>query len=51
MKAANVSDVQVIDKAKDVGGGKITPNTELNYVMALIFGFSIPLVFVFDCFF
>ncbi len=47
VKAANVSDVQVIDRAKDTGGGKIGPNTGLNYVLAIIFGLSIPLVFVF----
>jgi len=47
VKAANVSDVQVIDAAKDVGGGKIGPNTELNYVLAIIFGFVIPFIFVF----
>ena len=37
----------VIDTAKDTGGGKIGPNTELNYVMALLIGGVIPLVFVF----
>ena len=42
VKAANVSDVQVIDEAKDTGGGKIGPNTQLNYVMALLFGLIIP---------
>lgn len=47
IKAANVSDVQVIDKAMDTGGGKIGPNTQLNYVMALLVGSFIPLVFVF----
>jgi len=47
VKAANVSDVQVIDEAKDTGGGKIGPNTQLNYVMALLFGLIIPFVFVF----
>ena len=47
VKAANVSDVQVIDEAKDTGGGKIGPNTELNYVMAFIFGLMIPFIFVF----
>ncbi|UAB81242.1 polysaccharide biosynthesis tyrosine autokinase [Marixanthomonas sp. SCSIO 43207] len=47
VKAANVSDVMVIDKAKDTGGGQIGPNTQLNYMMALLFGFVIPFVFVF----
>jgi capsular exopolysaccharide synthesis family protein len=47
IKAANVSDVQIIDKAMDTGGGKIGPNTQLNYVMALLIGSFVPLVFVF----
>ncbi|MFV8279939.1 polysaccharide biosynthesis tyrosine autokinase, partial [Christiangramia marina] len=47
VKAANVSDVLVIDKAKDTGGGRIGPNTQLNYVMALLVGGVIPLTFVF----
>ncbi len=47
VKAANVSDVQVIDPAKDIGGGQIGPNNQLNYVMATVFGFFIPFVFVF----
>ncbi|HAT65451.1 MAG TPA: sugar transporter, partial [Flavobacteriaceae bacterium] len=34
VKAANVSDVLVIDMAKDTGGGQVGPNTQLNYVMA-----------------
>ena len=47
VKAANVSDVLMIDPAKDTGGGQIGPNTRLNYIMALFFGFIIPFVFVF----
>src|SRR5690606_28416065 len=47
VKAANVSDVMVIDTAKDTGGGQIGPNTQLNYVMALMVGGVIPLTFVF----
>ena len=47
IKAANVSDVLIIDKAKDIGGGKIGPNTQLNYVMAVMVGGVIPLTFVF----
>ena len=47
IKAANVSDVLVIDKAKDTGGGRIGPNTQLNYVMAVLVGGVIPLTFVF----
>ena len=47
IKAANVSDVMIIDKAKDTGGGQIGPNTQLNYVMAMLVGGVIPLTFVF----
>lgn len=47
VKAANVSDVMIIDSAKDTGGGKIGPNTQLNYLMALIFGLLIPFLFAF----
>jgi capsular exopolysaccharide synthesis family protein len=47
VRAANVSDVIVIDPAKDVGGGQVGPNNQLNYVMAGVFGFFIPFVFVF----
>lgn len=47
VKAANVSDVMVIDSAKDTGGGKIGPNTQLNYMMAALLGLFIPLVIVF----
>lgn len=47
VKAANVSDVMVIDPAKDTGGGKIGPNTQLNYVMAGLYGLFIPIFIVF----
>ncbi|MFT5238674.1 MAG: capsular exopolysaccharide synthesis family protein [Flavobacteriaceae bacterium] len=47
VKAANVSDVLVIDPAKDIGGGQVGPNTRLNNVMATMLGFAIPFLFVF----
>ncbi len=47
IKASNVSDIQIIDEAKDVGNPKIGPNNQLNYVMAIFFGLGIPLVYVF----
>ncbi|MFT5231855.1 MAG: capsular exopolysaccharide synthesis family protein [Planctomycetota bacterium] len=46
VKAANVSDVLVIDSAKDTGGNQIGPDTKLNYMLALFFGLLIPFVFV-----
>ncbi len=47
VKAANVSDVVFIDRAKDTGGGKVGPNTQLNYMMAGLLGFFIPLFIIF----
>ncbi len=47
VKAANVSDVQIIDPAKDTGGGQVGPNTKLNYILAGIFGFLLPFMVVF----
>ena len=51
VKAANLSDIHFIDPAKDVGGGLIGPKTSVNYVLALILGILIPLLFVFAVFF
>ncbi len=47
VKAANVSDVLIIDPAKDTGGGQVGPNTQLNYIMAIMFGLLFPFLFVF----
>lgn len=47
VKAANVSDVLIIDPAKDTGGGQVGPNTKLNYIMATLFGLLFPFLFVF----
>lgn len=47
IKASNVSDIQIIDEAKDVGGGQVGPNNQLNYVMAVLFGIGIPLAYIF----
>ncbi len=47
VKAANVSDVLVIDSAKDTGGGQIGPNTKLNNMVAIMFGLLVPFLFVF----
>ncbi|MAZ28809.1 MAG: sugar transporter [Cytophagaceae bacterium] len=51
VKAANVSDIMVIDSARDTGGGAIGPNTRTNYVMATIVGLAVPFAFVFFLFF
>lgn len=51
IKASNVSDILIIDPAKDVGNGPIGPKTGLNYVLALLVGCIIPFVIVFVLFF
>jgi uncharacterized protein involved in exopolysaccharide biosynthesis len=51
VKAANLSDIQFIDPAKDIGGGLIGPKTGVNYVIAIFIGVLIPLLIVFLIFF
>jgi succinoglycan biosynthesis transport protein ExoP len=51
VKAANLSDIQFIDSAKDVGGGLLGPKTSVNYVLAFFAGILIPLILVFFIFF
>ena len=51
VKAANLSDIQFIDPAKDIGGGLIGPRTGVNYVIAIFMGLLIPLLIVFLIFF
>ncbi len=51
VKAANLSDIQFIDPAKDIGGGLIGPRTGVNYVIAIFMGLLIPLFIVFLIFF
>ena len=46
VKAANVSDINVIDEAKDIGGGLIGPDTKMNYIIAIFVGILIPLAFI-----
>jgi polysaccharide biosynthesis transport protein len=46
VKAANLSDIQFIDSAKDIGGGLIGPKTESNYALALLIGLLIPLLII-----
>ena len=46
VRAANISDINVIDEAKDIGGGLIGPNKRLNYLIALFAGLLIPLVII-----
>lgn len=51
VKAANLSDIQFIDPAKDIGDGLIGPRTGVNYVIAIFLGLLIPLLIVFLIFF
>ncbi len=51
VKAANLSDIQFIDPAKDIGGGLIGPKTGVNYVIAIFIGLLVPLMIVFFIFF
>lgn len=51
VKASNLSDIQFIDPAKDVGAGLLGPKTSVNYVLAFFMGLIIPLVLVFFIFF
>lgn len=51
VKAANLSDIQFIDPAKDIGGGLIGPRTGVNYIIAIFLGLLIPLSLVFLIFF
>lgn len=44
--AANVSDIKILDKAKDVGQLPIKPKSSFNYLIALMLGFMLPMLFV-----
>mgnify|MGYP006211176845 CR=1 FL=1 len=47
VKAANISDINFLDPAKDVGGGLRGPKTSVNYILAAMIGFLIPLLVIF----
>jgi succinoglycan biosynthesis transport protein ExoP len=51
VKAANLSDIEFIDPAKDIGEGMIGPRTDVNYVIAAFMGILTPLLVVFLIFF
>jgi len=53
VKASNVSDLKIIDNAKDIGQPPIAPNRKINYLLALIVGLLIPatvilIIFILD---
>lgn len=47
IRASNLSDIEFIDSAKDVGDGLIGPKTGVNYILALLLGLGIPFMIVF----
>lgn len=47
IKAANISDIVIVDEAKDVGGGLIGPDKNQNYIIAIGMGVIIPMLLVF----
>lgn len=44
--ASTVSDISVLDSAKDTGQGSILPRTEFNYMVALLLGTILPLFLI-----
>ena len=44
--AANVSDIKILDKAKDVGQPPIKPKNSFNYLVALMLGLMLPMLYV-----
>ena len=44
--ASNVSDIKVIDNAKDVGQGFISPKKQFNTIAGLLIALLLPLVFI-----
>ena len=44
--AATVSDISVIDSAKDIGQGSVYPRKSFNYMVALLLGTIVPLFFI-----
>jgi capsular exopolysaccharide synthesis family protein len=50
-RAANISDIVIVDGAKDIGGGKIGPDTSLSYLMGLMAGCFIPMLILFVVYF
>lgn len=44
--AANVSDIKILDKAKDVGQVPISPNTKFNYLIAAMLSFGLPFLYI-----
>ncbi len=50
VKASNVSDLKIIDNAKDIGQLPVAPNRKINYLIALVAGVLLPLLIIFTIF-
>ncbi len=46
VKASNVSDLKIIDKAKDIGQAPVAPNRKINYLIALLVGLLLPTILI-----
>ncbi len=44
--ASNVSDVKILEKAKDIGQQPISPRTNFNYLIAAMLSFGLPFLFI-----
>ena len=44
--AANVSDIKILDIAKDVGQSPIKPKSSFNYFIGLMLGVMLPMLYV-----
>ncbi|MEI6865129.1 polysaccharide biosynthesis tyrosine autokinase [Flavicella sp.] len=44
--AANVSDIKILDKAKDVGQGSSRPRTSFNYLVSIMLAILFPLMYI-----
>ncbi len=51
VKASNVSDLKIIDDAKDVGQPPVAPNRQINYLIAIGAGLLIPALIIIILFF
>ena len=51
VKASNISDLKIIDKAKNTGQPPVAPNRKINYLIALALGLLIPALFIIVAFF
>ena len=51
VKASNVSDLKIIDEAKDTGQPPVAPNRKINYLIALAAGLLLPTLIIAVLFF